>query len=178
MPLLAPSLPPSGSPLAFLCSMYSLIKSEFSSIWSSVIPIPSSSPKIPLHEGSTVSSDDALSRFGLTCARLTGSRGGIIDCGCGGGTWGEDDDLWLWPPCNRFPIPPNRLCDFPFARPPPPADCPPAPWKGVARVSLLAFFSRSSIFFLNCLASFSFTNEKPARHSSSSKEWKNVLSWL
>jgi hypothetical protein len=45
-------------------------------------------------------------------------------------------------------------------------------------VALLAFFSLSSIFFLNCLASFSSTNDKPAKHSSSSKVWKKVRSWL
>lgn len=50
--------------------------------------------------------------------------------------------------------------------------------KGLLLVFLCAFFSRSSIFFLNCFASFSSANDKPARHCSSSKVWKNVRSWL
>lgn len=43
---------------------------------------------------------------------------------------------------------------------------------------LCAFFSRSSIFFLNCLASFSSEKLSPYMHSSPSNEWKNVRSWL
>lgn len=54
----------------------------------------------------------------------------------------------------------------------------PCPPKGVFLVALLAFLSLSSIFFLNCLASFSSTNDRPARHSSSSNVWKKVRSWL
>ena len=50
--------------------------------------------------------------------------------------------------------------------------------NGLFFVFLCAFFSRSSIFFLNCLASFSSENDRPARQSSSSKVWKKVRSWL
>ena len=91
-----------------------------------------------------------------------------MDCGCCccWATCGAEDDLW---PCNRLPMAPNRWCDFPFVTPPP-ASCGPEPWKGAAFVPLLAFFSRSSIFFLNCLASFSSTKERPAKQSSSSNE--------
>lgn len=71
---------------------------------------------------------------------------------------------WRW---KMFP---SRLCFWP----------PDAVWwdppKGVALVARLAFFSRSSIFFLNCLASFSSTKLSAARHSSSSKVWKKVRS--
>ena len=55
---------------------------------------------------------------------------------------------------------------------------PKPPWKGVASVPLLAFFSRSSIFFLKVLASFSSAKESPAKQFSSSKEWKKTRSWL
>jgi hypothetical protein len=75
---------------------------------------------------------------------------------------------------NRLPMIP---CDLP---PDGVGDCPsalPLP-KGFARVLLCAFFSRSSTFFLNCLASFSSAKLSPARHSSNSKVWKNVRSWL
>ena len=68
----------------------------------------------------------------------------------------------------RLKKPPRRPC-FSLGWEPPP--------NGVERVDLLAFFSRSSIFFLNCFASFSSTKLSPATHSSSSKVWKNVLSW-
>ena len=60
------------------------MKSWFCSIWSSVIPISSSSDKMPRHDGSTASKDEALSRFGLLCAggaagagTLAGGRGGM-----------------------------------------------------------------------------------------------------
>lgn len=65
------------------CSMYSLMKSAFSSIWSSVIPIASKSFSKGCHEGSVVSIAElrvleALER--LFCeGELT--VGGIIDCG-------------------------------------------------------------------------------------------------
>lgn len=61
----------------------------------------------------------------------------------------------------RWKMFPSRLCFWP------PDACAEPP-KGVALVARLAFFSRSSIFFLNCLASFSSTKLSPARHSSSS----------
>jgi hypothetical protein len=53
-----------------------------------------------------------------------------------------------------------------------------APPNGVLRVALLALFSLSFIFFKNCFASFSSTNDRPAEQSSSSKEWKKTRSWL
>lgn len=56
------------------------------------------------------------------------------------------------------------------------------PWidelNGFDLVFLFALFSRSSIFFLNCFASFSSQNESPAKQSSSSKVWKKTRSWL
>ena len=76
-----PSALSSGVALAFFCSMYCLMKSEFSSIWSSVIPISNNSPRSPRHEGSTLSRDDPLSRFVLEPCELGGSPEGIIDCG-------------------------------------------------------------------------------------------------
>ena len=42
------------------------------------------------------------------------------------------------------------------------------PPKGVRMVALLAFFSRSFIFFRNCLASFSSVKDSPAKQFSSS----------
>lgn len=45
-------------------------------------------------------------------------------------------------------------------------------------VSLLACFSRSCIFLIKVLASFSSAKDRPAGHSSSSKVWKKVRSWL
>jgi hypothetical protein len=52
--------------------------------------------------------------------------------------------------------------------------------NGWALVCFEAFFSLSFIFFMKVFASFSSTNDSPARHGglSSSKEWKNVRSWL
>lgn len=96
------------------------------------------------------------------------SRGGIIDCGNGCGIWGAEEDLW---PDIKLPIPPKRLCDFPLTRLPPTCGVTALePWKGVFFVFLLPLLSRSSIFFLNCFASFSSTKERPAKHSSSSNE--------
>ncbi len=134
-----------------------------------MIPISKSSSSKPLHEGSTVSRDEPLLLPGLEDTSGTGSRDGMVDCGI----WilGADEDLW---PCKRFPIPPKRLCDFPFVALPP--TVPPPDPNDVALVLLLALFSRSSIFFLNCFASFSSTKDKPARQFSSSNEWKNVRS--
>lgn len=67
-------------------------------------------------------------------------------------------------------MPPNRPCLWW------PLDCCVDPPNGVLFVDLLAFFSRSFIFFRNCFASFSSTKESPARHSSSSKVWKKTRS--
>ena len=161
----------SATPPAFCCSMYSFMKSIFSSSWSLGMPISTSSSKI---FGSISPKADCFSDLGLGGAKLTFSLGGMMDWGNGIGTWGAEDDRW---PCNKLPIPPNRLCDFPFwSDPRDVSRAGPEPWNGVDRVLLLAFFSRSSIFFLNCFASFSSVKERPAKQSSSSKEWKNVLS--
>jgi hypothetical protein len=82
-----------------------------------------------------------------------GGRGAIWP-GESGGVGAEE---CLCPP-KRPPRKPE-LCLAGWAEPP----------KAWFLVALLAFFSRSSIFFLNCFASFSSTNDSPARHSSSSK---------
>lgn len=92
------------------------MKSEFSSIWSSVIPISNSSPNRPLHDGSTLSREDPVSRFGLGGALAISSLGCTEDCGNGCGILGAEEDLW---PEIRLPIPPKRPCDFPFIRAPP-----------------------------------------------------------
>lgn len=42
----------------------------------------------------------------------------------------------------------------------------------------LAYFERLLTFLKRSLASLSSANEKPMRHSSPSKEWKKVRSWL
>lgn len=155
------------------------MNSEFSSIWSSVMPISNNSPRISLHEGSTWSREVPLLLPVSSSATLPWSRGGIMECwdrcccGCGCGTLGADEDLW---PCSKLVRPPKRLCDFPFANPPLAAGPWPEPWKAVALVLLLACFSRSSIFFLNCFDSFSSTKDRPAMQSSISKEWKKVRS--
>lgn len=82
-----------------------------------------------------------------------GGGGGRFDFDASGALGAEE---CLCP--NR---PPSRLCFCCVGWEPPP--------NGVDRVALLAFFSRSSIFFLNCLASFSSTKLSAARQSSSSK---------
>lgn len=151
--------------------MYSLMKSAFSSIWSSVMPMASSSFSSGCHEGSVVSMAEFLlvALEWLLCdgdARLM-DDGGIMDCG--GAAEAEE---CLWP--NS---PPKRPCPwlFPFATGPlVPAVAP----NGLFLVFLWAFFSRSSSFFLNVLASFSSANDSPARHSSSSNVWKKTRSWL
>lgn len=71
----------------------------------------------------------------------------------------------------RWKMLPNRLCFWP-------PDAWLDPPNGATLVARLAFFSRSSIFLLNCLASFSSTKLSAARHSSNSKVWKKVRSWL
>jgi hypothetical protein len=132
------------------------MKSAFSSIWSSVMPMVSSSLSSGCHEGSLVSiADDFVGE--------ATAGGGIMDCGC----WWLD---WcLWPK-----MPPSRPWDF----------CGPAfaaaAWvpKGLLRVFLWAFFSRSSIFFLKVRASFSSAKERAARQPSISKVWKKTRSWL
>lgn len=146
------------------------MKAWFSMMKSSVRPFAfRSSPKCSRHSGSKASKtancegelrlsplnlpEDDLPRLGLLALRGDSGDVGEEECLC--------------PP----KMPPSRPCLCVFA----PGAAPP---NGVALVALLAFFSRSSIFFLNCLASFSSTNERPAIQSSSSKVWKKVRSWL
>ncbi|KAL1952555.1 hypothetical protein VTO42DRAFT_4813 [Malbranchea cinnamomea] len=72
---------------ACLCSMYDLIKSEFSAICSSVIPIFSSSSNKPLHDGSTVSRGEGFrSELGERSGAFAGSSaaGGPAIAGLGG----------------------------------------------------------------------------------------------
>lgn len=76
-----------------------------------------------------------------------------------GESGGVGVDACLCPPN----MPPSKLCLCPVVAPGA------APPNGAAFVALLAFFSLSSIFFLNCFASFSSTNARAAMQSSSSK---------
>jgi len=148
-----------SAPLACLCSMYDLIKSEFSAICSSVMPICRSSSSSGRQDGSTLSKGDGL------CDGLLGG---------GGAGWDSapDGERWPW---MRLP---NRERPGPL-----PLATGAGPWprvdaKGVCLVSLLACFSRSCIFLMKVLASFSSAKDRPAGHSSSSKVWKKVRSWL
>jgi len=156
----------------FFCSMYSLIKSAFSSIWSSVMPIASSSFSSGCHDGSVVSMAELLALVALEWLLCEGDTtvmagGGMMD---EGGCAGFEECLWPKSPPKR-PWP----WLFPFvAGPLDPAAAP----KGLFFVFLWAFFSRSSTFFLNVLASFSSAKERAAWHASSSKVWKKTRSWL
>jgi hypothetical protein len=147
------------------------MKSAFSSIWSSVMPMASSSFSKGCHEGSVVSMAEFLALVALEWLLCDGdvtvtAAGGRMDCGAGAGCV---ECRLKRPPSSPWPW------LFPFvAGPLVPAAAP----KGLFRVFLWAFFSRSSIFFLNVLASFSSANDRPARQSSSSKVWKKVRSWL
>ena len=153
--------------------MYSLMKSAFSSIWSSVIPIASSSFNRGCHDGSVVSMAELRALVALEWVLCTGDvtlTGGIMDAGGGPGEeeWRSrpvslPSRPWPWPPL--FPLAAGVLV---------PADA----LKGLFLVFLWAFFSRSSSFFLNVLASFSSAKDRPARQSSSSKVWKKTRSWL
>jgi hypothetical protein len=156
----------------FFCSMYSLMKSAFSSIWSSVMPIASNSFSSGCHEGSVVSIAELRALVALEWLLCDGDTtltagGGMMDCGGGAGF-----DECLCP--NK---PPSRPWPwlFPFATGP---LLPAAEPKGLFLVFLWAFFSRSSIFFLNVLASFSSAKDSPAWHCSSSNVWKKTRSWL
>ena len=156
----------------FRCSMYSLMKSAFSSIWSSVMPMASSSFSSGCHDGSVVSIAElrALVAFEwLLCTGEATFAGGMMDCG--GGCCEADE--WRWP--KR---PPSRPCPelLPLVAGALllPAEAP----KGLFLVFLWAFFSRSSSFFLNVLASFSSAKDSAAKQSSSSKVWKKTRSWL
>jgi hypothetical protein len=75
----------------FLCSMYSLMKSAFSSIWSSVMPMASSSFKSGCHDGSVVSMAELRALVALEWVLCTGDVtlvGGMMDAG-GGPGWEE-----------------------------------------------------------------------------------------
>lgn len=156
--------------LACFCSIYDLMKSAFSAIWSSENPIASSSLSSPFHDGSLVSNGNSL------CPGEAVGGGGGATCIVGAG--GSSAGVICVGACDR----PSRLPnidrptppDFPFATGVGP--CPRVEANGVWRVSLLAFFSRSIIFLMNVFASFSSANDKPAGQSSNSKVWKNVRS--
>lgn len=75
--------------------------------------------------------------------------------------------------CNKLPKM-DRLGPLPFAIGAGP--CPRAEANGVFVVSLLACFSRSDIFLMNVLASFSSAKDNAAGQSSSSNVWKKVRS--
>jgi hypothetical protein len=141
-------------------SIQALMKSEFSAIWSSVIPIPLSSSSSPFQEGSLVSNG----KSGLAGGALGASVGGggatcMEGAGAGGGALGAGVER-----CNKLP---NK------DRPTFPLETGAGPWprldaKGVLDVSLLACFSRSCTFLINVLASFSSTKDRPAGQASSS----------
>lgn len=147
------------------------MKSWFSLIKSSVRPFDlRSSPKCSRQSGSKASrmaNCDGVFRLDPLmlpeCGRLNGDDAARGDSG------GVGAEECLCPP----KMPPSKLCLWP-----PPAAPGAIPPNGVFLVALLAFFSLSSIFFLNCFASFSSTKANPARQSSSSKLWKKVRSWL
>jgi hypothetical protein len=132
------------------------------------MPMANSSFSNGCHDGSLVSMAELLALLTLEWLVAVGevTLGGMMDCGCCTGV-----------ECLCPKMPPSRpwlLCPLVGAAPPLPTAAP----KGLFLVFLCAFFSRSSIFFLNVLASFSSANESPARQSSSSKVWKKTRSWL
>jgi hypothetical protein len=66
--------------------MYSLMKSAFSSIWSSVMPMASSSFSNGCHDGSVVSIAELLALVALEWLLCEGEvmfAGGMMDCGGG-----------------------------------------------------------------------------------------------
>jgi hypothetical protein len=70
----------------FLCSIYSLMKSAFSSIWSSVMPIASNSFRSGCHDGSVVSIAELRELVVLEWLLCDGDvtlAGGMMDCGGG-----------------------------------------------------------------------------------------------
>lgn len=101
----------------------------------------------------------------------TGNDGAGAGAGAGGGVALEAGVER----CNKLPKI-DRLGALPLATGAGP--CPRLDAKGVLVVSLLACFSRSCIFFMNVLASFSSAKDNAAGQSSSSKVWKKVRSWL
>jgi hypothetical protein len=131
------------------------------------MPMVSSSFSNGCHDGSVVSMAELRELDILDGAVDVGEAtlGGIMDAGWGAGV-----------ECRCPKSPPSRpwlFCPF-GAAPPPPMAAP----NGLFLVFLCAFFSRSSIFFLNVFASFSSANDSAARQSSSSKVWKKTRSWL
>ena len=126
------------------------------------------------HDGSVVSIAELRVLDAFECVFCEGdvTLGGMIECGC----WWFPEDECLCPP-NSPPSIPWCPCDFPLAAFDAPGACIDAP-NGLFRVFRCAFFSRSSIFFLNVFASFSSTKLSPARQCSSSKVWKKTRSWL
>jgi hypothetical protein len=136
------------------------------------MPIASSSFSSGRHDGSVVSIAELFALVALEWLLCTGEvtlAGGIMDWA--GGEPVAEECRCVRRPSRPWPCPPLLL----FIAPPLlPADEP----KGLFFVFLCAFFSRSSTFFLNVLASFSSANERPARQSSSSKVWKKTRSWL
>lgn len=142
-------------------SIQALMNSEFSAIWSSVIPIPLSSSSSPFQEGSLVSNG----KSGLAGGRLGDSiGGGGATCIEGAGAVGAGVLRAGLERCNKLP---NK------DRPTFPLVTGAGPWprldaKGVLVVSLLACFSRSCTFLIKVLASFSSTKDRPAGQASSS----------
>jgi hypothetical protein len=65
------------------------MKSAFSSIWSSVMPISSSSFSSGFQEGSVVSMAEFRELGGVECVVCVGdvTFGGMMDCGCCVGVW-------------------------------------------------------------------------------------------
>jgi hypothetical protein len=128
-----------------------------------VIPICRNSTKTPCISGSVRSIEDDFSFTGAGAAR-TGGGGGCTGAATGGSVAGivgvAVDEL-----LPRRPLKSERP-DFPLDTIAGP--CPRVEPNGVAFVSLLAFFSRSFIFFKKVFASFSSENDRAAGHSSSS----------
>lgn len=139
------------------------------------MPIPRNSASTPWIAGSVRSNDDVLDAgVGVATGAGEGNLGAATAGGALGGGLGAtgvaaDELRPSRPPKSERP-------DLPFDTGAGP--CPRVEENGVAFVSLLAFFSRSCIFFKNVFASFSSANDSAAGHSSSSKVWKNTRSWL
>lgn len=129
------------------------MKSSLSLIWSSVIPMSISSFSSAWNAGSGLSSEKAASPF----VSLLGTGGGRA-----AGVAARRESLLLlgeWVRCS--------MCGMWAVKPEverPPLD--------------FAYLFRASTFLWKVAASFSSAKEKPAMQFSSSKVWKNVLSWL
>jgi len=133
----------------------------------------SSSLSSGCHEGSVVSIAELLELGAgekvLCDGDVMFDDGGIIECA---GGCAEADEL-RWP--KRPPkIPWPELLPLVAGALLVPAAAP----NGLFLVFLCAFFSRSSSFFLNVLASFSSAKDSAAKQSSSSNVWKKTRSWL